>query len=144
MKKTAILSSIVLLVGAAIGAYLMGMWKDKERTEAVAAAIEVEKSNRASIESELASLKLAKEMADFKTRLGTIAIESARLNYGTAKDSAVQLFTDLSAFAEKAKGTVYEAPVAAMLEKRDQIVSDLSVGSPTASEALQKMYLDLK
>lgn len=141
MKKTAILASIVLILGAAAGAYLMGTWKDKKQQEAVASAIAAEQSNRASIEADLASTKLAKEMADFRLRLGKLAIEASRLNYGTAKDEAVQFFSDLTEFAERAKGTEYESAVKAILESRDQVVSDLSVGSPTAAEALQRMYL---
>jgi len=144
MKKTAILYSIVLLVGAAIGAYLMGMWKDKQQVEAVNTAVQVEKDNRAAIEADLASTKLDKQMADFKLRLGAIAIEAARLNYGTAKDNAVQFFTELSEFAETAKGTAHEQTVMSILEARDQVVSDLSVGSPTAAETMQRMYLELE
>lgn len=144
MKKTAILYSIVLIVGAALGAYLMGTWKDKQRDEAVAAAIQTEQASRAGVESELAETKLAGEMADFRLRLGTIAIEAARLNYGTAKDQAVQYFADLSDFAERAKGTAHESAVTSILENRDQVVSDLSVGSPTAAESLQKLYLELQ
>lgn len=144
MKNTAIIASIVLLVGAALGAYLMGTWKDKKTEEAVAAAVAIEQGNRAALEAELASTKLAKEMADFRLRLGTLAIETSRLNYGTAKDLAVEFFTDLEAFSEKTKGTEYETAVATILGSRDQIVSDVSVGSPTAAESLQRLYLEVK
>lgn len=143
MKKIAIISLVTLIIGAALGGYGIGVWKDKARDEAVAAAIETERAARADIESELSSVKLANEMAAYQIRLGKISIDASRLNYGTAKDEAVQFFTDLSEFAEKVKGTEHEAEVRAILENRDQIVSDLSVGSPTAAESLQRIYIEL-
>jgi hypothetical protein len=143
MKKTVILSVVILVLGGVIGGYFVGMWKDRAREKAVAAAIDAERSDRAAVEAELASTKLAAQMSAYHLRLGKIAIDAGRLNYGTAKDEAVQYFTDLSTFAETVQGTEYEAKVRSILDHRDQIVSDLSVGSPTAAESLELMYLEL-
>ncbi len=143
MKKTLIVSLVLLIVGVALGGYLVGQWKDKGRDEAISAAVDAEKAACASVEADLGKTQLALEMAAYQIRLGRISIDAARLNYGTAKDEAIAFFTDLTAFAENAKGSEYEAAVSAILENRDQVVADLSVGSPTAAESLQNLYLAL-
>jgi hypothetical protein len=128
MNKTAIAAISALIVGALIGGFLVGVVKDK----AVAA-----------VQAELASANLANEVAAHRERLGAIAIEASRMNFGTARDEMVLLLGDLTTLEAKVKGTEHEAAVQAMLENRDQIVSELSVGSPVATEMLQRMYLDL-
>lgn len=143
MKKTMILSLILLIGGGVLGGYLVSIWKDRVREEAVNAAVKVEQDRCGKVESDLAAAIVDNDMLAYQLRLGKISIDASRMNYGTAKDEAVQFFTDLSEYAETAKGGKYEASIRAILERRDQIVSDLSVGSPTAAEALQMMYLDL-
>lgn len=128
MNKTAIAAISALIIGALIGGLLVGVVKDK--------AI-------ANVQAELASANLANEVAAHRARLGTIAIEASRMNYGSARDEMVLLLSDLTNLEPKVKGTEHEAAVRAMLENRDQLVSELSVGSPVATEMLQRTYLEL-
>ena len=143
MKKTAIISVVAFVVGVIVSGWLVAGFKDKKKDDAVSAAVKVETDRAGKIEADLADARLRATVLAFHLRLGKLAIDSSRMNYGTAKDEAVEFFSDLQEFVDAGGAGKHEEMIRVILGNRDQIVSDLAVGSPTATEALQRLYLDL-
>ena len=104
MKKTAIISAVAFVIGIIIGGLLIAGFKDKKTESIVADAVQVETDRAGKIEADLADARLRGELLEFHLRLGKLAIDSSRMNYGTAKDEAVEFFSDLQEFADTNRG----------------------------------------
>ncbi len=140
-KGIAIISLVAVILGACGGAYGAYKYMDAKTKTAVEAATEAGKADCAKTSAALDAATRRGKILEFDLRLGHIAIQAGRMNYGLARSEATAYFDDLARFADESKGDKHEGDLRSILEKKDQIVNDLAVGSPTSADALELLYL---
>ena len=133
MKKTLILCGVMLLIGAALGAWGMHALDARSNAKAVEAAT-------AAMRAERDTLSREAEMMGVRLRIGKAAIEASRMNYGNARIEAEQLFADAGKLLALVAGTPEERELQMILSRKDQVLGDLAVGNPASAVALEQMY----
>ncbi|MGK2859197.1 MAG: hypothetical protein ACSLFQ_18510 [Thermoanaerobaculia bacterium] len=139
-KKYLILFGVVFLVGLILGGLGMSKIMDRSKQTAVEAATQASREQCASIQKERDTLATGAKMAELRLRLGLAAIQAGKLNYGNARTEAEGFFEAAAALEGVVKGTPDERELAMMLSRKEQVLGDLAVGSPTAAVALEQMY----
>lgn len=133
MKKTLILCGVMLVIGCALGAWGMHALDARAKQKAVDAAT-------GEIRAERDTLARTAKMMELRLRIGKAAIEASRLNYGNARTEADQCFAAAEKLQGLVAGTADERELQMILSRKEQILSDLAVGSPAAAVALEQMY----
>ena len=140
MKKNLILCGAVLVIGALLGALGMSAIQSRARQKAVAAATQAEREQCASIRTERDGLARHAKMSELRLRLGLVAIQAGRMNYGNARTEAESVFADAAGLEGLVRGTADERELQMILSRKDQLLGDLAVGNPASAVALEQMY----
>lgn len=139
-KKNLILFGVVLLVGVILGGWGMSEIQSRAKQKAVDAATEAERGQCASIQKERDELARHAKMTDLRLRLGLVAIQAGKMNYGNARTEAESVFTDAAALEGLMRGTADERELQMILSRKEQVLGDLAVGNPASAVALEQMY----
>lgn len=139
-KKILILFGVALLIGAGLGGWGMRTIMGKATQKAVDAATEAERAQCATVKKERGELERHAKMTELRLRLGMVAIEAGKMNYGNARTQAETVFTEAAALEGLMKGSPDERELQMILSRKEQVLGDLAVGSPTSAVALEQMY----
>lgn len=133
MKKTLILCGVMLVIGAALGAWGMHALDARGKAKAIEEAT-------AEMRAERDTLSRGARMMAVRLRIGKAAIEASRMNYGNARIEAEQLFGEAETLLAVVKGTADERELQMIVSRKEQVLGDLAVGNPAAAVALEQMY----
>ena len=144
MKTNAIIGAVGLLVGVVLGG-LCGAWFERRSgEERMAAAVQEEADRSERLAVEVSELQDRGTLRELHLRLGRIAIDASRQDYGTAGERAARLFEDLTELeSQMAAGDPARPALRHVLAARDEIVAGLATAKPAAAEQLEELYLDL-
>lgn len=76
------------------------------------------------------------------SELGMILIEIQQRNFGIAKDRATRFFNDVRQAVSTVEDAALRKQLQPILERRDEIVSDLTAVNPEIEAKLRSMYVD--
>jgi hypothetical protein len=79
-------------------------------------------------------------MTELRLRLGLVAIQAGKMNYGNARTEVESVFKDAAALEGLMKGSPDERELQMILSRREQVLGDLAVGNPASAVALEQMY----
>ncbi len=144
MKTRIIIGVACLVVGGIVGAYC-GTWLEGRRnaehnaTEAEATAARV-----AGFEAEISRLQLRIDQLQMHLRLGRIALEADRKDYGIAEQNASGFFDALGKVAERSTDDPKaRRALERVLAARDEIIAGLATGKPAINQRLKDLFLGL-
>ncbi len=139
-KKILILFGALFLLGLILGGWGMSAITGRAKQKAVEEAKRVARDECAVVKTERDALALHAKMTVLRLRLGQVAIQAGKMNYGLARTEAESVFKDAEALEGLVRGTADERELQMILSRKDQLLGDLAVGSPAASVALEQMY----
>lgn len=139
-KKILILLGVVALIGVILGGWGMRAIQSKATQKAVDVATEAERGQCASIQKERDELARHSKMTDLRMRLGLVAIQAGKMNYGSARTEAESVFTEAAALEGLMRGSADERELQMILSRKEQVLGDLAVGNPASAVALEQMY----
>jgi hypothetical protein len=144
MKTQTIFGTACLAAGVVLGAFV-GVWLDRRGDEErKVAAIEAEAARTEVFEAEVSRLQEHVDLAELHLRLGRIAMEADRQDYGAAGERATHFFDDVARMAEQAEADGQaRAALRQVLAARDELIAGLATAQPSAAERLKQLYLDL-
>ena len=141
MKSIAISAAIALVVGLLLGMLAGAAWEGRRGDAELAAAVKSEQEAASRLVSERDEIRKRAELMQIHLRLGQIAMEANRQNYGTAAEQAGSFFEDVAAMNNGTQGTKGDAALRQILASRDEIVAGLATAQPAAAQSLQQLYL---
>lgn len=144
MRTQIIIVAACLAAGVVLGTFL-GVWLDRRGDEErQVAAVEAEAARTELLEAEVSRLQERVDLARLHLRLGRIAMEADRQDYGAAGERATHFFDDVARIAEQtgAESTA-RAGLRQVLAARDEMIAGLATAQPSAAERLKQLYLDL-
>jgi Na+-transporting methylmalonyl-CoA/oxaloacetate decarboxylase gamma subunit len=139
-KKILILFGVLFLLGLILGGWGMSAISSRAKQKAVEEAKQVAREECAAVKTERDALALHAKMTALRLRLGQVAIQAGKMNYGLARTEAESVFKDAEALERLVRGTADERALQMILARKDQLLGDLAVGSPAGSVALDQMY----
>lgn len=144
MKMNAIIGVICLIVGGMVGG-ISGAWLERRSNdERTAAAVEQETARAERLEAELGELHERVDLTRIHLRLGRIALEADRQNYGAAGERAARLFDDVARMAQETRVDGRDrAALEHVLAARDDLIAGLATAQPAAAHQLKQLYLEL-
>lgn len=144
MKTKAIIGAAGLIVGFVLGG-VSGAWVERRsHDERMAAAVQEEAARAERLAAEVSELHDRGVLLDLHLRLGRVAIEADRQDYGTAGERAARFFDDLARRAsETAEGDPERPALRHVLAARDEIIAGLATAQPAAAQRLEQLYLDV-
>lgn len=144
MRKQAIIVAAFLATGVVLGTFL-GVWLDRRGDgEREVAAVEAEAARTGLFEAEVSRLQERVDLTQIQLRLGRIAMEADRQDYGAAGERATHFFDDVARMVEQAEADGKErAALRQVLAARDDLIAGLATAQPSAAERLKQLYLDL-
>ena len=144
MKVKTIIGACCLIVGVALGC-VSGAWLERRNSEErLAAAVEKEAARAGRLETELGRLHERVELIQIHLRLGRIAMEADRQDYGAAGERAARFFDDLARMAQETQeGDQERAALQHVLAARDDLIAGLATAQPAAAQRLKQLYLEL-
>lgn len=143
-KALTITGILGLVVGVGIGG-VSGAWVERRSNdERMAAAVQEEAARADRLDVEVSGLHHRGVLLELHLRLGRIAIEADRQDYGTAGQRAARFFDDLADLAsETADGDPEGPALRHVLAARDEIIAGLATAQPAAAQTLGQLYLDV-
>jgi hypothetical protein len=93
-----------------------------------------------SVRDQNAKLHLQLELSELRGRLGMISYEANRNNYGSASQLSTDFFDGLRSALDKTTDARMKDKLRAVLDRRDQITTDLAQVNPVVKEKLADMY----
>jgi hypothetical protein len=144
MNTKAITGAVGLIVAVALGG-VSGAWVERRSNdELMAAAVQEEAARAERLNAEVAGLHERGVLLELHLRLGRIAIEADRQDYGTAGERAARFFDDLARVASETAESDPELPALRhVLAARDEIIAGLATAQPAAAQRLEQLYLDV-
>lgn len=144
MNTKAIIGAVGLFVGVALGG-VSGAWLERRSNdERIAAAVQEEADRAERLDVEVSELQDRAALRELHLRLGRIAIEADRQDYGTAGERAARFFDDLARLASQtAEGDPERPALRHVLAARDEIIAGLATAQPAAAQRLEQLYLDV-
>lgn len=144
MKVKTIIGAVCLIVGVVLGCF-SGAWLERRNhEERTAAAVEQEAARAGRLEAELGRLHERMDVIQIHLRLGRIAMEADRQDYGAAGERATHFFDDLARMAQETQeGDPERAALQQVLAARDDLIAGLATAQPAATQRLKKLYLEL-
>lgn len=144
MRNTAIIGAAGLIVGVVVGG-ISGAWLERRSNEKrTAIAVEEEAARAERLETELGQLHRRVDLIQIHLRLGRIAMEADRQDYGTAGERAARFFDDVAQMAqEEWEDDKERAALQYVLAARDELIAGLATAKPAAAERLKELYLEL-
>lgn len=144
MKINAIIGLVCLIVGVVLGV-LSGAWLERRSNdERTAAAVEQETARAERLEAEIGELHERVDLIQIHLRLGRIALEADRQDYGAAGERAARFFDDVARMAQESKaGDPERAALEHVLAARDELIAGLATAQPAAAQKLKELYLEL-
>jgi hypothetical protein len=134
-KIVAIIVAVVAVLGLVVGGWGAALFYGQKQEKAVAQAVQTEQANCAKVTAERDSLATRAKLMELHLRLGHIAIQAGRMNYGLARTEAATFFDDVAKYLEESKGSKHEGDLRMILEKKDSILGDLAVGNPAQTRS---------
>lgn len=144
MKINAIIGLVCLIAGVVVGG-LSGAWLERRSNdERTAAAVEQETARAERLDAEIGELHERVGRILIHLRLGRIALEADRQDYGAAGERAARFFDDVARMAQEMKKDDPErAALEHLLAARDELIAGLATAQPAAAEKLKQLYLEL-
>jgi hypothetical protein len=144
MKVKTIIGAVCLIAGVVLGCF-SGAWLERRgNQERTAAAVEKEAARAERLEVELGRLHDRVDLIRIHLRLGRIAMEADRQDYGAAGERAAHFFDDLAHMAQKMpEGDQERAALQHVLAARDDLIAGLATAQPAATQRLKQLYLEL-
>jgi hypothetical protein len=144
MKANTVIGAVCLIVGVALG-YVSGAWLERRSNqERTAAAVEKEAARAERLEAELGRLHERVDLIQIHLRLGRIAMEADRQDYGAAGERAANFFDDVARMAQETQeGDRERDALQHVLAARDDLIAGLATAQPAATERLKELYLEL-
>jgi len=122
MKTHAIVGAICLIVGVVLGS-ISGAWFERRSNE---------------------KLRERADLIQIHLRLGHIAMEADRQDYGAAGERATRFFGDVARIAEQTKADdKANAALQHLLAARDEVIAGLATAQPATAQRLKQLYLEL-
>lgn len=146
MQKNTIIGAVCLIVGIGLGAFVGASVERRRGDERAATAIAAESARAGQLAAELSQLQQRVDVTQMHLRLGRIAMEADRQDYGTAGEQATLFFDDLASWmAEPAQdgGKKALAALQQVLAARDEVIAGLATAQPATAQRLKQLYLDL-
>jgi hypothetical protein len=78
-----------------------------------------------------------------ENELGLVMIETEENNYGSARDLAGKFFDRVREAESTVQDEIFREQLKSILDRRDEIISDLTSLSPNAADKLQGVYRNL-
>jgi len=144
MKAIANVGAVSLIAGVVLGSFL-GAWYQRRGTdERIATAVGEESARAGRLEAEVNRLQVRADLAEMHLRLGRVAMEADRQDYGTAGERATHFFDEVARLAKETKLDDKErAALENVLAARDELIAGLATAQPEAAERLKQLYLEL-
>jgi len=144
MKAIANISAVSLIAGVVLG-LLLGVWYEgRGNDERIAVAVGEESARAGRLEAEVSRLQVRTDLAEMHLRLGRIAMEADRQDYGTAGERATHFFDEVARLAKETEQDDQErAALENVLAARDELIAGLATAQPEAAERLKQLYLEL-
>lgn len=143
MRAKIVTLSVGLVAGLALGGFV-GSWLAGRSNEAhTTAAIREQETRAEHVQTVAAALRERVALLEMHLRLGRIAIEADRQDYGSAGKQAARFFDDLAGIsAGLQQGNPDRILLEHVLAGRDEITAGLATAQPAAAQRLEQLYLD--
>ncbi len=143
MRNHLIVGVLCLILGIALGA-LWGAWTERRQTdERIATAVETEAARAGHLEADVSQLQKRLDLGELHLRLGRLAMEADRQDYGTAGEHAATFFDTAARMEEQAtEDEKVRAALKRVLAARDDITAGLATANPATTQRLKQLYLD--
>jgi hypothetical protein len=143
MKINAIVGLVCLIAGVVVGGLFGARLERRSNDERTAAAVEQETARAELLEAEVGQLQERIERCQIHLRLGRIALEADRQDYGAAGERAARFFDDVARVAQEIQpGDPERAALEHVLAARDELIAGLATAQPAAAEKLKQLYLE--
>ena len=144
IRTNVIIGAVVLIIGGALGG-VSGSWLERQSSnERIAAAVQEEAARAGRLEADVRQLHERADLLQVHLRLGRIAVEANRQDYGSAGEHATLFFDELARMhAEMSTGDPQRAALEHVLETRDEVIAGLATAKPAAAQLLQQLFLEL-
>lgn len=140
----AVVGAVCLVVGLALGSLAGGWYEGRSSSEQMAALADAEEARAASTEADLSRLKARVEWLQIHLRLGRIALEADRQDYGIAGERAARFFDDVALMSQSPNlDPGRRAALDDVLAARDELIAGLATAQPSAAQRLKELYLQL-
>jgi len=144
MKTNAIIGVICLIVGGVVGGISGARLERRSNAERTAAAVEQETARAERLEAENGELHERVDRIQIHLRLGRIALEADRQDYGAAGERAARFFDDVARMVQETQvGGQDRAALEHVLAARDELIAGLATAQPAAAQKLKQLYLEL-
>ncbi|MGA7614606.1 MAG: hypothetical protein WBX15_05430 [Thermoanaerobaculia bacterium] len=143
IRTNVIIGAVCLILGVVAGAFA-GAWLERRQgDERMAAAVEAESARAGQLEARMSRLQERIDLTGIQLRLGRLAMEADRQDYGTAGEQATTFFDDVARTAQKIQGDEKaKAALQHVLAARDEVTAGLAKAQPAAAQRLKQLYLD--
>lgn len=139
-----VIGATCLVVGLALGSFAGAWYEGRSSSKEVATMAAIAETRIRSTEADLSRMKARFDATQIYLRLGRIALEADRQDYGTAGERAARFFDDVALMAQSPNlGVDERADLAHFLAARDELIAGLATAQPSATERLKKLYLQL-
>ncbi|RMG55607.1 MAG: hypothetical protein D6723_02340 [Acidobacteria bacterium] len=129
---------VILLIVAALAGFIP-MYVKSQRLETQLAEVRQQLERRT---TELRHTEEQLELARLHNELGRMVMEVEQKNYEQAKKQSTQFFDRLRDLLYRLEDEELRDPLQAILSRRDEITSDLTLLNPEVAGKLRKLYLD--
>jgi hypothetical protein len=129
-RKTSLIIIAVLLLVAFLGGFIPTYLDNRELTAQV-------KDSQARLDEVQDRLRVAALQND----LGLILVQVEQNNFGLAKEHSTRLFDELRQAAATVRDGKLREQLTAVLNRRDEITTDLTALSPETAAKLRTLYL---
>lgn len=146
MQKSIIIAAVCLIVGIVLGAFAGAAVERRRGDERAATAVATESARAGQLTAEVSELQQRVDLIRMHLRLGRIAMEADRQDYGTAGEQATLFFDDLASLTEEPAQDEDKKALAALqqvLAARDEVIAGLATAQPATAQGLKQLYLDL-
>lgn len=82
-------------------------------------------------------------LATLQNELGMILVEVEQNNFGSAKERSTRFFDDLRQILASTQDESVKLRLGAVLNRRDEVTSDLTMLNPETAAKLRGLYIEL-
>lgn len=144
MRINVIIGIVCLVVGLILGVLSGAAMERRRGDERTATAVEAESARAGRLEADVSQLQKQVDLMQMHLRVGRVAIEADRQNYGTAGEQATNLFDDIALMSERTEEhEKVHAALRQVLAARDEVISGLATAQPASAQRVKQLYLEL-
>jgi hypothetical protein len=141
---TAAIGLTCLVVGLALGGIAGARYESRNSSVRIAAMSDDMGSRTQSYEAEISQLNARIDLTLIHLRLGRIALEADRQDYGSAGKQAASFFHDVALMVQAPNlGDGERAALENVLAARDELIAGLATAQPSAAQRLKELYLQI-